>query len=277
MKKSEIEKIEIDIILEAIFKRYGYDFRHYAKASLKRRLFHFLKKSNLNTITQMTDKLLYDKVFFQLLLQDFSITVTEMFRDPEFYTVIVKELIPILKTYPFARIWHAGCATGEEVYSLAILLEEEGLLNRSRIIATDINDTAIEKAKEGIYSIDKLKLYIDNYKTANGKNSFSEYYQAQYDSVIMNKSLKKNIYFGNHNLVTDAVFCEANLILCRNVLIYFDKTLQNRVIKLLHNSLTYKGFLCLGNKETLDFTDFRNDYKVINKEYKIYQKQTRTL
>lgn len=260
-------------MLEAIYQRYGYDFRHYSKDSLKRRISHLLSKYGCKSIMDMTSRLLYDKSFFNLLVQDFSITVTEMFRDPDFYRAIRKYVVPYLKTYPFIKVWHAGCATGEEVYSMAILLKEEGLYDKATIYATDFNDTALQKAKKGIYSIDHIKQYTSNYQKADGSRSFSEYYYAQYDSVIIDKSLRKNITFANHNLVTDSVFGEMHLILCRNVLIYFDKTLQNNVLNLIKDSLVQGGFFCLGTRESLQFSDVAEDFKVLESKEKIYQKK----
>lgn len=273
MKKSEIEKIEIDLLLEALFQRYGYDFRGYARASINRRVRRILQKSGCNNITEMTSKLLHDESFFEQLLYDFSITVTEMFRDPGFYRVVREKIIPFLKTYPFIKIWHAGCATGEEVYSLAIALKEARLYNRATIFATDINDVALKKAKEGIYSLENIKLFTSNYQKAGGTLSFSKYYHSQYESAIMDKSLKKNITFAKHNLVTDNVFSEMHLILCRNVLIYFGKNLQDRVFKLFRDSLVYHGFLCLGSKETMRHSNVYENFKEIDKKDKIYQKK----
>lgn len=274
MNKTEVEEIEIDLLLEALFRRYGYDFRHYAKASITRRIRHLLEKSGHSRTSEMIPELLYDKSFFEKIVYDFSITVTEMFRDPGFYRAIREKVIPYLKTYPFIKIWHAGCATGEEVYSIAIVLKEEGLYDRATIFATDFNNAALAKGKEGIYSLENIKQYTLNYQDAGGTSSFSEYYHAQYDSVIMDQSLKKNITFANHNLVTDNTFSEMHLILCRNVLIYFNKTLQDRVLRLFHDSLIHGGFLCLGTKESIQFADVAEAYERTDKKHKIYQKKT---
>lgn len=272
MNKKEIEEIEIDLLLEAIERRYGYDFRQYAKASINRRVKHLLDKTGCVRITEMTQRILHEESFFEEILPKFSIPVTEMFRDPGFYVAIRKTIIPFLKTYPFVKIWHAGCATGEEVYSLAITLKEEGLYDRATIFATDFNDFALAKAKEGIYPVDRIKQYTYNHQKAGGKGSFSEYYNAIYESAIMNKSLKKNITFANHNLVTDSVFGEMNLILCRNVLIYFNKDLQDHVFRLFSDSLVCHGFLCLGTKESLRFSSVFKEFKELTKKHKIYQK-----
>ncbi len=273
MEKAKVEEIEVGLLLEAIFRRYGYDFRNYAKASIKRRIKQFVSKSDCNTVSELIPKLLYDESFFGSLAYDFSITVTEMFRDPTFYKALREKVIPFLKTYPFIKIWHAGCATGEEAYSLAILLKEEGFYDRATIFATDFNDFALRTAEEGIYPIEQIKQYTSNYQKAGGNRSFSEYYHAQYESAIMDNSLKKNITFANHNLVTDSVFGEMHLVLCRNVLIYFDRTLQGRVLKLFSDSLVYDGFLCLGGKESLRFSDVCEKFKEIDKKGKVFQKK----
>jgi chemotaxis protein methyltransferase CheR len=272
-RKEDIEKIEIDLFLEALFQRYGYDFRHYAEASVRRRVRHLLAKSGYSRICDMIPRLLYDEAFSHMAIHDFSITVTEMFRDPRFYCSIRQSVVPYLKTYPFIKIWHAGCATGEEVYSLAILLEEEGLYERATIFATDLNEAVLEKAKEGIYALKDIRQYTTNYQKAGGTRPFADYYHAQYESAIMNQSLKRNVTFASHNLVTDGVFGEMHLIFCRNVLIYFDKTLQNRVLGLFAESLNYGGFLCLGSKETLQFSSVAEHFKVIDERDKIYQKR----
>lgn len=272
MNSQEIEKIEITLFLDAIFNRYGYDFRRYAKASLKRRIRNLVDGKNIKSISEMIPRLLYDEAYFEKLVFNFSITTTEMFRDPEFYLFIRKKIIEILKTYPFIKIWHAGCSTGEEVYSFAILLKEEGLYDRATIFATDFNDAALEIAKEGIYSLKDVKTFTTNYQKSGGRSSFSDYYYAQYESIIMDASLKKRITFANHNLVTDNVFGEMHLIVCRNVLIYFDKELQNKVLTLLKNSLINNGFLCLGAKEGIEYTKVADYFKLVDENERIYQR-----
>jgi len=269
---SSLEDIEIHLFLEAVYQRYGYDFRHYAADSIKRRVKQLLSRSGRKSVLEMISSVLYDESFFPLLIQAFSITVTDMFRDPEIYLTIRKEVAPFLKTYPFIKVWHAGCATGEEVYSLAIILHEEGLYQRATIYATDINDTALKKAKEGIYPIEQLRQWSLYYQQAGGIRSFSDYYYAQYDSAIMDTSLKKNIIFANHNLATDSVFGQMHLILCRNVLIYFDKELQSRVLSLLRDSLIHGGFLCLGSKESLGFSPVAADFTPLSSRVRIYRK-----
>ena len=271
METTKIEQIEFDLLLESIYRRYGYDFRQYSRASVKRRIQHHLIKSELRTISELMSKILYDETLFQALFFDMSVTVTEMFRDPWFYLTLREKVIPFLKTFPFINIWQAGCATGEEVYSLAIILKEEGLYDRANIYATDFNDAALEKAKSRIYSLERIKEYTINYQKAGGKKSLADYYRAQYQSVIMNPSLQKNITFANHNLATDSVFGEMHLILCRNVLIYFNRTLQDRVLSLFRDSLLYNGFLCLGSKETIHFSEAKKEFRVFAPKEKIYQ------
>lgn len=264
--------IEIELLLEAIFQKYSYDFRNYGRAHIKRRILHRLASSNFENVSHLQHQILYDESLLKLILKDFSINVTEMFRDPSFYRKLKTEVIPILKTYPFIKIWHAGCSTGEEVYSMAILLHEEGLLERSQIYATDFNQTVLKKASEGIYHINKVKEFTFNYQKSGGTQSFSDYYTAKFESVILNKELKSNITFADHNLVCDNSFAEVHLVICRNVLIYFNKKLQNSVIKLLSNSLIPGGYLALGSKESLRFSSSFNDFDIIDENEKIYKK-----
>jgi len=273
MKSENISALEISLLLEAIYQKYGYDFREYSKAHINRRIMNRLALSGLEDVSQIQSKILKDETFAYQLLQDLSITVTEMFRDQDFYKSLRENVIPILKTYPFIKIWHAGCATGEEAYSMAIILQEEGLYGRTTIYATDFNQHALNRAKEGIFSNAMMKEYIINYTLSGGKESFSDYYTSSYDNAIMNQSLKKNIVWANHNLVTDSVFAEVHLILCRNVLIYFDNTLQNKVQKIFHDSLINGGILCLGTKEGLRFTDFFEKYTELDKKQRIFKKK----
>jgi chemotaxis protein methyltransferase CheR len=270
---SENEEIEVKLLLEAINMKYGYDFRNYSSAHMKRRILNRMSVDGIANITEMQYRILYDKVFFNSVLADFSINVTEMFRDPSFYKTFRKTVVPILKTYPFIRIWHAGCSTGEEVYSMAILLKEEGLYDRAQIYATDFNKIVLQKAKEGIYHINDIKEYTYNYQQAGGKSSFSDYYIAQYDSVVLESSLKKKITFAEHNLVTDGVFGEMHVILCKNVLIYFNKELQSSVIKLFSDSLSNGCFLCLGLKESTKFSTSADRFEEFVSSEKIYRKK----
>jgi len=272
-KKEDIQEIELDLLLEAIFQRYGYDFRHYARASVKRRVQRILEKSSCARISEMIPRLLYDETFSQAAIQEFSVAVTEMFRDPEFYRSIRQIVVPYLKTYPYIRAWHAGCAMGEEVYSMAILLQEEGLYDRATIFATDFNEAVLDKAREGIYALRDIRQYTLNYVSAGGLRSFGDYYHARYESAIMDSSLKSRITFASHNLATDGVFGELHVIFCRNVLIYFDRELQNRVFGLFADSLAPGGFLCLGSKETLQYSDMADRFKLIDERAKIFQKR----
>jgi len=265
--------MEISSLLEAVYHKYGYDFRQYSKAHINRRIRNRMALSGIHDVDQIQSKVLKDEKFAYQLLQDLSITVTEMFRDQDFYRSLRENVIPVLKTYPFIKIWHAGCATGEEAYSMAIIMQEEGLYDRTTIYATDFNQHALNKAKEGIFSNAMMKEYTINYQLSGGKESFSNYYTSNYDNVIMNQSLKKNIVWANHNLVTDGVFAEVHLILCRNVLIYFDNTLQNKVQKLFYDSLINGGILCLGSKEGLRFTDFSEKYTELDKKQRIFKKR----
>jgi chemotaxis protein methyltransferase CheR len=269
--KDEIEKIEIDLLLEAIYRKYHYDFKDYSRAHLKRRLKYRMNLAKLESFSHLQHKVLYDRPFFESLLLDLSINVTEMFRDPAFYLAIRNEVIPRLRELPFIKIWHAGCSTGEEVYSMAILLKEEGIYDKVQIYATDFNTLVLDKAKEAIYPIELIKEYTVNYQKAGGLDSFAEYYSAKYDSVILNSSLKERIVFADHNLVTDGVFGEMNMILCRNVLIYFTKKLQARVVKLFLDSLAPDGFLCLGSKESLQFSKHYNHFEPLLDKEKIYR------
>ena len=272
---TEIKNAEVNIhdLLEAIYNKYGYDFRQYSEAHVKRRIMNRMAMSGINNISQLQIKVLNDVTFASILLQDLSINVTEMFRDPGFYKSVRENVIPVLKTYPFLKIWHAGCSTGEEAYSMAIILKEEGLADRTTIYATDFNQQVLDRAKEGIFSNKMMKEYTANYQLSGGKESFSDYYTSDENNVILNQSLKKKIVWANHNLVTDSVFAELNLVLCRNVLIYFDRELQNKVQALFHKSLINGGILCLGNKESLRFTDFQDAYTALDEKQRIFKKK----
>jgi chemotaxis protein methyltransferase CheR len=271
--KTEIENIEIELLLRAIYLRYNHDFRGYARASVKRRVKHRLSLLGFETISDLQRAILYDPLVFNSLLDDMSINVTEMFRDPTFYQVLRKKIIPEFGNNKHIKIWHAGCSTGEEVYSMAILLKEAGIYEKSLIYATDFDKNALRKAKDGIYPVEKIKSYTKNYKNAGGTNSFSDYFSARYDLALMDKSLKENIHFTNHNLVTDGVFGEMDMIICRNVLIYFSSELQETVFKLFFDSLSQGGTLCLGSKETIKLSRFSALFKDVDREEKIYRKK----
>jgi chemotaxis protein methyltransferase CheR len=267
-----LERIEIELLLEAVYRHYGYDFRSYAYASLKRRLWKNIEAEQLDTISGLQEKVLHDVAAMDRLLMSLSVSVTSMFRDPGFYRVFREQVVPLLRTYPFVRIWHAGCATGEEVHSMAILLQEEGLYGRARIYATDINEALLRTARTGIFPLEKMQEYTQNYLAAGGRRSFSQYYTAAYDGALFSPALRKNVVFAQHNLVTDRSFSEFNVILCRNVLIYFDRELQNRVHQLFYESLPTYGILALGSKETLRFSSVEKRYEELSAREKIYRK-----
>jgi chemotaxis protein methyltransferase CheR len=273
MVSQNTSDIKISMLLEAIYQKYGYDFRQYSLAHISRRINNRMLMNGFNSIHEMQLKVLHDIPFVSQLLMDLSITVTEMFRDPGFYKSIRENVIPLLKTYSFIKIWHAGCATGQEAYSMAIILKEEGIYDRTTIYATDFNQNALNKAKEGIFSNELMKEYTVNYQLSGGKESFADYYTSSYDNVIMNQSLKKNIVWANHNLVTDSVFAEVQMILCRNVLIYFDRKLQNQVLSVFNSSLINGGILCLGSKENLRFSDISGEYNELDMKNRIFKKR----
>ena len=267
-----LERLEIELLLEGVFRHYGFDFRSYAYASLRRRVWKRIEAEGLPTVTALQERVLHDPEMMNQLLLDLSINVTAMFRDPSFYAALRTKVIPLLRTYPFIRVWHAGCSTGEEVYSMAILLTEEGLYERARIYATDINEVVLQRAKSGIFPLNRMQEYTENYIKAGGTRSFSEYYTAMYDGALFSPALLKNVVFSQHNLVTDRSFAEFNLILCRNVLIYFDKALQERVHGLFYESLATFGVLCLGSKESLKFSKYEDCYEAVSAADKIYRK-----
>lgn len=263
---------ELKELIESIRFVYGYDFADYSEASFKRRITQFMNKGSMKTLDQLAKVILKDEKMLEEFIQQVSVTVTEMFRDPLFYKSLRANVMKRLATYPFIKIWIAGCATGEEIYSVAILLKEEGLLNRSVIYATDINQKSIQVAKDGVYPVENMKSYTSNYQKAGGTNSFSEYYKSKYNSVIFDKSLKQNIVFSPHNLAVDKSFNEFQLIICRNVLIYFNQQLQNRVIALFYESLCSFGFLGLGSKESLLFSEKKKCFEEIDRREKIFMK-----
>lgn len=268
----DLEAIEIELLLEGIFRYYGFDFRNYALASLKRRIWNTIRSENLTSISTLQDKLLRDPACLKQFLLNLSVNVTAMFRDPSFYLAFRHKVVPLLRTYPFIRIWHAGCSTGEEVYSMAILLHEEGLYHRCRIYATDMNEIVLKRAKAGVFPLHLMQEYTHNYLKAGGTQSFSEYYTAAYDLALFRSSLRENVVFSQHNLASDASFNEFNVILCRNVLIYFNQTLQQRVHKLLYESLCKFGVLGLGRQESLKFTPHEAHYEEVENQENIYRR-----
>src|SRR2546425_1498696 len=267
-----VEEIELQLLLEGVYRRYGFDFREYAPASLRRRVTRRMRAEGLTTIAGLTERLLHDAPTMERLLLDLSINVTSMFRDPTFYVAFRSRVVPLLRTYPFTRIWVAGCSTGEEVFSLAILLQEEKLYDRTRIYATDINEAVLERARGGVFPLDKMREYTQNYIKAGGKQAFSEYYLAQYDGAQFQRSLTENVGFAQHNLVSDRSFNEFNVIICRNVMIYFDRALQDRVHELFFESLVTFGVLGLGHKEAIRFSPHEAGYEELDPNEKLYRK-----
>lgn len=267
------EEIEIQLLIEAIYRRYGYDFRNYALASLKRRIYNFLRTEKLPSLSRLQEQVLHDRACVERLILGLTVNTTAMFRDPSFYLAFRDYAIPILRTYPFIRLWHAGCSTGQEVYSMAILLQEAGIYHRCRIYATDANEKVLQLAKSGIYPLKQMQDYTRLYLKAGGQRAFSEYYTANYGTAILRSSLQDQIVFGQHNLVTDRSFNEFNVIICRNVLIYFNQTLQNQVHELFYHSLCKFGILGLGKQETIRFTDYEGYYDSLAKADKLYRRR----
>jgi chemotaxis protein methyltransferase CheR len=270
--QDDLEEIELSLLLEGIFRQYGFDFREYAPASLRRRVWRRIHAEGLSTISGLQDRLLHDPACMERLLLDLSINVTAMFRDPAFYSAFRQKVVPMLRTYAFTRIWIAGCSTGEEVYSLAILLLEEGLYDRTRIYATDINEAVLGQARAGVFPLDKMREYTQNYINAGGSRPFSEYYLAKYDGAQFQRSLIDNVVFAQHNLVSDRSFNEFNVIVCRNVMIYFDRTLQERVHRLFYESLVTFGILGLGHRESIRQSPYEARYEDLEPVEKLYRK-----
>jgi chemotaxis protein methyltransferase CheR len=268
----ELETIELQLLLEGVFRQYGFDFREYAPASLKRRVWRRVHAERTRTISGLLERVLHDSGAMERLLLDLSINVTSMFRDPTFYAAFREKVAPVLHTYPFTRIWVAGCSTGEEVYSLAILLTEEGLYDRTRIYATDINELVLARARDGVFPLEKMQEYTENYIRAGGRRSFSEYYLARYEGALFERRLTENVVWAPHNLVQDRSFNTFNVILCRNVMIYFDRTLQNRVHELFHQSLERLGILALGHKESIRFTGLEESYEELDGQERLYRR-----
>jgi chemotaxis protein methyltransferase CheR len=271
-EERDLEQLELALLLEAIYRRYGFDFRNYARASLKRRVWRRVHGERLETVSGLIEKVLHDPAVMEQLLLDLSINVTAMFRDPEFYAAFREVAVPQLRTYPFTRVWNAGCATGEETYSLAIMLEEEGLYERTRIYATDINQAVLDRARAGVFPLDKMKQYTQNYIRAGGTRAFSEYYVAGYDGARFRRSLLDNVVLSQHNLVQDSAFNEFHVIVCRNVMIYFDKELQDHVHRLFYESLARFGVLVLGQKESIGFSPYADRYEELAPGQKIFRK-----
>jgi chemotaxis protein methyltransferase CheR len=271
--RDEIEELEIQLLLEGIHQRYGCDFRDYAYSSMRRRIRQAVQDEGLHTVSALQERLLHHPRTLHRFLDTVCINVTSMFRDPSFYRAFRQQVAPLLRTYPQVRVWHAGCATGEEVYSMAMLLWEEDLYGRSRIYATDMHEAALRKAETGVFPMSALATYRNNYRATGGKGSLSRFYTPlDHNSVLVKDELRKNIVFARHNLVTDGSFNEFHVVLCRNVLIYFNKRLQDRVHGLLYDSLVRLGFLCLGSKETILFTPFERRYEDVDSQERVYRK-----
>jgi chemotaxis protein methyltransferase CheR len=268
----DLERIEVQLLLEAIYQHYGFDFRGYALGSLKRRLWRRAIGEKVETLSALQDKVLHDPAVMERLLLDLSINVTSMFRDPTFFKALREKVVPHLRTYPFIRIWNAGCSTGEETFSLAILLREEGLYDRARIYATDINEAVLGRARAGAFPLEKMRVYTENYIRAGGTESFSSYYTADGDTARFKPELLEQVVFAQHNLVSDAPFNEFNMIVCRNVMIYFGKKLQDRVHELFYESLDPFGMLALGHKESIKFTKYEERYEALDAPEKLYRK-----
>ncbi len=269
----ELERIEVDLFVSALKRRYGFDFSQYAPASLTRRVRQLMHVHHCDSISALTARLLHKADFVTQVIEGLSVPVSEMFRDPLMFRALREQVLPLLASYPRINVWQAGCAYGQEVYSLAILLEEAGLYERSHIFATDFNPAALKRAHEGIYPAKDAQLWSRNYIEAGGSQSLSSYYSARYDFIRLHERLRKNITFTNHNLVTDKVFCEAHLVLCRNVLIYFSNPLQDRTLALFRDSLVRGGYLCLGLRESLDFAPAAADFTAVDASQRLYRRK----
>jgi chemotaxis protein methyltransferase CheR len=265
--------IELPLLLEAVYLRYHYDFRGYAAASLKRRLTQAMQRTGCQSLSQLQDRLLREPTLFSTLLDFLTVQVSDMFRDPAYFRALREKVVPLLRTYPSLKVWVAGCSTGEEVYSLAILLKEEGLLERSLLYATDINATALERAQSGIYNAGRIAGFTDNHSRSGARTSLSDYYTAAYGKAVFDKSLKTHIVFADHSLSTDSAFSEVQLVSCRNVLIYFDRELQDRALGLFRDSLCHKGFLGLGSKESLRFSAHSTAFSSFVASDRIFRKE----
>ncbi len=273
---NKTEDLEIRLLLEAIHAKYHYDFRGYTQASLKRRLMQAKERFQCQTLSQLQDRVLHDETVLPGLLSYLTVQVSELFRDPPYFRALRERVIPHLRTYPSLKIWVAGCSTGEEVYSLAILFREEGLEDKTLIYGTDISPDALKSAESGRYDLNRIPLFSENHRLSGGKSSLSEYYTAGYGSVVFDKSLRKRTVFSDHSLVSDSVFAEVQLISCRNVLIYFQEEFQNRAIRLFKESLSRKGFLGLGSKESLRFSEYADGFDEFARSERIYQKRGET-
>ena len=264
--------IELRMLVEAVYLKYNYDFRDYTGASQKRRVLVALREMDCANVSELQAKVLHQPEAFSQLLQYLTIPVSEMFRDPEYFAAIRSQVVPFLRTYPSLKIWVAGCSTGEEVYSLAILLHEEGLLDRTMIYATDINPVSLDAARRGVFPLDRMRLFTENYQKSGGKRAFSDYYTAAYGGALFERMLVENVTFADHSLATDSVFSETHFVSCRNVMIYFNRRLQNRVLGLFHESLCHRGFLGLGSKESIDFSSYASRFEPLARRERLFRK-----
>lgn len=271
-----LDDIEVELFVRALKLRHGYDFTQYSPASLKRRVLQLARAQDAGTVSELITRLLHEPGFLNVALEGLSVPVSEMFRDPDVFLALREQVLPVLASYPQINIWQAGCAHGQEVYSLAILLEEAGLYDRTQIYATDFNESALKQAQEGIYPAREAQLWSRNYLAAGGKHTLADYYSARYEFIKLDQRLRRNVIFANHNLVTDEVFCEAHLVLCRNVLIYFSDPLQDRTLALFRDSLVRGGFLCLGTRESLDFAPSASDFTPVDAARRIYRLGSRS-
>jgi chemotaxis protein methyltransferase CheR len=266
------EEQEIDEILEVIFQIYHYDFRAYSLTSVRRRLHVACTQLGIGELSELRARLVREPALFSRLLQYMTIQVSDLFRDPSFFVIFRKHVVPVLRTYPSLKLWIAGCSTGEEVYSFAILLREEGLLDRCMLYATDINAESLRKAESGIYPADRVPAFSENHRAGGGKGSLSHYYSARYDSIVFDRSLRKQVVFADHSLATDSVFAEVHVVSCRNVLIYFNRELQDRALGLMADALCRRGFLGLGARESLQFSAQKAQFQVLQPQEPWYQK-----
>lgn len=272
MTPSELFDLELGVLLEALYRRYHYDFREYAISSLRRRVRQAMDRFQCDSVATLQHRLLHEPALFTQAMQYFTVQVSEMFRDPDYFRVLREQVVPVLKTYPSCNIWVAGCSTGEEVWSLAILLDEEGLLERTVLYATDINPEAVASAEAGVFALDRMAQFSRSYLAAGGRGSLSDYYTTAYNGALFDRRLKRNIVFADHSLATDAVFSEVHFVSCRNVLIYFKRSLQDRAVSLFHEALVHRGFLGLGSKESLQFGEHAADFEVSSRAQRLYRK-----
>ncbi len=272
MNEQELFDLELKLLVDAIYQRYHYDFRNYAVSSLRRRMQQAMQRYDCPRLSDLQHRLLHEPELFTQAMQFFTVQVSEMFRDPSYFLALRQHAVPVLKTYPSIKVWVAGCSTGEEVWSLAILLHEEGLLDRSIIYATDINPAALAAAESGTYGIDRIASFSRNYLQAGGQRSLSDYYVTGYDGAAFDRSLRRNVVFADHSLATDTVFSEVHLVSCRNVLIYFNRPLQDRAVGLFREALVHRGFLGLGSKESLQFGEHGNAFEITAREQRLYRK-----